>query len=160
LIAGDGPQRAELSRLVEEMSLGAHVQFLGHRSRDVLQQQLAGAWVHVVPSRLDEPFGIAAAEAMMLGTAVVASNAGGLSELVEDGRTGILVPPASVAALSSAIICLLNDRTLAEEMGSAGRRRAMTHFSLPTCVDKFIRLYESIGNNRKVPLASFLNRKI
>ena len=67
-------------------------------------------------------------EAMMLGTAVVASNAGGLSELVEDGRTGILVPLANVGALSSAIVRLLNDRTLAEAMGRGGRRRAVARF--------------------------------
>ncbi|MEO2031398.1 MAG: glycosyltransferase family 4 protein [Planctomycetaceae bacterium] len=145
LIAGDGPQRGELDRLVEHLGLGDHVQFLGHRRRDELQHQLEGAWVHVVPSRLDEPFGVAAAEAMMRGTAVVATFAGGLSELVEDDRTGVFVPRGDIGALSTAIVRLLNDRILAEQLGSAGRRRAMTHFSMTTYADKLTALYESLS---------------
>ena len=138
LVAGDGPEREPLNRLIANLNLDANVSMLGHLSQSEMERQLAPAWVQVVPSRLAEPFGLAAAEGMMRGTAVVATNAGGLTEIVQDGRTGLLVPPSNVDALAEALLHLLRNRGLAEEMGRAGRERAMAHFSHKTCIDKFI----------------------
>lgn len=148
LIAGDGPQRQALETLAEELEIRPNVEFMGHIPRHEMEQRIERAWVHVVPSQVMEPFGIAAAEAMMRGTAVVASDTGGLPEIVDHEQTGLLVPPRDVNALTSALVRILADGSLAEEMGRAGRDRALTHLSLSACVDKFLMLYESICSPR------------
>jgi len=144
LILGDGPERKELEKLAAKLALGSNVQFQGHVSQSEVERQLEHAWVHVVPSRLMEPFGIAAIEAMMRGTAVVASDAGGLAEIVDHDRTGLLVPLADEEGMAAALVRVLADCPLAEEMGQAGRERALAQFSLSSCTEKFIQLYKSI----------------
>ena len=84
----------------------------------------------------------------MRGTAVIASDTGGLPEIVDHEQTGLLVPPRDVKALSSSLVRMLTDRSLAEELGRAGRDRALTHLTLSGCADKFLLLYESICSPR------------
>lgn len=148
LIAGDGNTSAELLRLVAELDLESHVTMLGHLDHTELERRLSPAWVQVVPSRPPETFGLAAAEAMMRGTAVVASEVGGLAEIVEDERTGLLVPAGDAEALAVALLRLLKDRTLAEDMGKAGRRRALAHLSQSVFVDKVVAVYSSLCRSR------------
>ena len=102
------------------------------------------AWVQVVPSRWAEPFGMVAAEAMMRGTAVLASASGGLMEIVQNGETGILVPPNDAQPLAAAHLLLLKDRSLAEQMGRLGRKVALERFSEPIFVDRFVAQYEQL----------------
>jgi glycosyltransferase involved in cell wall biosynthesis len=144
LLAGDGPDRASLERLIDELGLKASVSVLGYRPRPELEELLAGAWVQAVPSRWEEPFGLSAAEAMMRGSAVVASRAGGLGEQVVDGETGFTVPGGDAAALSYALLRVLGDRELAEEMGRRGRTRAVAHFTEDRVVDRFVAVYEQL----------------
>lgn len=143
-IAGDGNQRAELHRLIAELALAPHVAMLGHLSQAEVDRQMASAWVQAVPSRPPETFGLTAAEAMMRGTAVVASDVGGLPELVEHTRTGLLVPSGDAESLAVALRRILQDRALAEEMGRAGRQRALAHLSESVFVDKFVDVYASL----------------
>jgi len=142
VIAGDGPQRASLERTVAGLSLGANVRFAGHLGRQQIEECFATAWVQAVPSRWREPFGIVAAEAMMRGTAVVASNGGGLAEIVQHERTGLLVPPNDANALASALLRLLSDRALTESLGSRGRDFALANLTEEIFVDRFVALYE------------------
>jgi glycosyltransferase involved in cell wall biosynthesis len=86
---------------------------------------------------------------MMRGTAVVASASGGLIELVQDGKTGFLVPPGDVDALAKALLRLLQNRELAEQMGWAGREVALANFSEETCVERFVQLYQRLCQNRR-----------
>jgi glycosyltransferase involved in cell wall biosynthesis len=81
---------------------------------------------------------------MMRGVAVVASDAGGLSEIVEDGRTGRLVRRGDPGALAEALLGILSDRELAERMGRAGRERALAHFDEERYVDRFVAIYEEL----------------
>lgn len=144
LVAGDGPERRRLARLATELGLGERARFTGHLDRDALDRQLAGAWVQVVPSLWEEPFGLVATEAMARGTAVVASAAGGLKEIVIHDETGSLVPPGDVEALAAALGRLLRDRELASRMGAAGRRRAEAFFSLEAMTSRFLDLYAAV----------------
>lgn len=144
LLAGDGPERARLRELVEALNLSSRVVMLGHLSAGEMERHFRAAWVQAVPSRWAEPFGLSAAEAMMRGTAVVASSSGGLAEIVRDGETGFLVPPGGGDALANALLKILGDRELAERMGEAGREVALAHFGQTTFVDKFISLYEAM----------------
>jgi len=81
---------------------------------------------------------------MMRGTAVVASETGGLGEIVRDGQTGFLVPPDDVDALAKALLKLLTNLELAEQMGESGREIALAHFSESTYVDRVVQLYETL----------------
>jgi glycosyltransferase involved in cell wall biosynthesis len=86
----------------------------------------------VLPSVTPEPFGRTVVEAMAAGCPPVATAAGGPLESVEDGLSGLLVPPDDAEALAGAISRLLADPALARQLGRAGRRRALEHFSLQT----------------------------
>ena len=80
----------------------------------------------------------------MRGTAVVASDIGGLAESVVHEITGLRVPPGDEHALADALVRVLSDRALAERLGDAGRERAHAHFTLNGCVARFERLYEAL----------------
>ena len=142
IIVGEGPERPELERLIGELGLDARVQLLGNVPHDQMNR-VAAAWVQVVPSRWDEPFGIVAAEAMMQGRAAIVTGTGGLAEIVADGDGGS-TPPGDVPALAAALRRLLTDRELAERFGKAAGRRALAHFSEDRFVDQFIALYERL----------------
>lgn len=122
VVAGDGPMRMHLEQLARSYGLGDKVLFTGRIPDDALYRAMKLADIVVVPSRY-EPFGIVALEAMAAAKPVIASRVGGLSEIVVDGETGILVPPEDPGALASAIESLLSNPELAREMGARGRRR-------------------------------------
>jgi glycosyltransferase involved in cell wall biosynthesis len=142
-IAGDGPAAGALRGLVRTLGMGDCVEMTGRLPRRELERRFEGAWVQAVPSRWEEPFGIVAAEAMMRGTAVVASATGGLLEIVEES-CGLLVPPVDVAALTSALVRVLSVRELAESFGAAGRRIALERFGLPRFVEAILSLYREL----------------
>ena len=144
LIAGDGPERDKLIELTEKLGITRNVTFLGHLDKGELERRFAQAWVQVVPSRWAEPFGLVAVEAMMRGTAVVASSMGGLREIVQDGETGFLVPPNDPRTLAEKLVTVLSDRTKAESMGWSGREVAETRFSLARQCDQFVSLYQQM----------------
>jgi glycosyltransferase involved in cell wall biosynthesis len=134
-----------LQALAETLGIANQVVWLGHLSREQLEQTFDRAWVQVVPSRWAEPFGNVTTEAMMRGSAVIASAVGAQPEIIVDGTTGLLVPPDDVKALSTALQRLLQNPTLAEQMGQAGRQRALVHFSEDRRTERFIELYQRLG---------------
>ena len=148
IVAGDGPDRARVERAVSACTLEANTTLLGAMSSAQLNATFANAWVQAVPSEWEEPFGLVAAEAMMRGTAVVASRTGGLTEIIEDERTGVLVRPGDTNALAQALIRLLSDRALCEQMGERARRFAIAELSDDMCVDRFLGLYDALRAQR------------
>lgn len=153
LIVGDGVERGRLERLAAELGLSPHVMMCGWLAPAEAARHVEGAWVQAVPS-FSEHFSLAAGEAAMRGTAVVASSVGGLLDVVQDGRTGFLVPPGDADALAERLLRLLRDRALAEEMGRAARERALEHFDLKTCAANFVRLYRTLCGDRAVAEAA------
>ncbi len=137
-IAGEGPLEAELRATVARLGLDDAVSFLGRvaPAAPVLER----ARVVVVPS-FGEGFGMVALEAMERGRPVIASAVGGLPEIVDDGRTGILVPPGDAGALAEAIVELAADRARAAEVGGAGRTRALAEFSQERCTARTEAVY-------------------
>ncbi len=144
IVVGDGPDRRGLERLADALGLAAHVTFTGHHCRSRMQELLGSTWVQAVPSRWEEPFGLVAAEAMMRGTAVVATRAGGLAEQVHDGETGFLVPAGDARALADALMRVLQDRALAEAMGARARAIALRDFREDGMIDRFVNLYHRL----------------
>ena len=153
-IAGAGPAEPMLRASIAELELGDSVVLHGQLGDDALQTTLARGWVHAVPSRWPEPFGITTTEAMMRGTAVVASDIGGLAESVVHESTGLLVSPGDELMLADALVRLLSDRASAERFGTAGRERAHAHFTLDGSITRFERLYDSLRSPKPLPHAS------
>lgn len=140
-IAGEGSLRNSLEQDVGRLGIAGNVSFLGWR--EDLPSVLRSWSIFVLPS-LDEGFGVAALEAMASGLPVVASDVGGLRELMQDGETGFLVPPEAPAEFAKKIRLLLENQELREKMGSAGRNRAEEDFSISTMVKKTADLYDAL----------------
>jgi len=127
-VIGTGPEEAKLKRLAVELNIAHRVRFLGYLPE--VREVLGRIQLLVMPTVHFESFGIAAVEAMAMGLPVVASQLGGLAEIVEDGRTGFLVKPGEAVELAGAIRRLMDSPDIRARMGQAGRRRAVEHFSL------------------------------
>jgi glycosyltransferase involved in cell wall biosynthesis len=146
VIGGDGPERARLEREAAELGIAASVTFCGWISPERAHELVAQATAVLVPSRI-EGFGIVALEAALMARPVVASAAGGLTEAVVDGSTGVLVPPGEPQALADAIVSLLDDPERARTLGHAGRRRALQDYTAAQYVDRWDAFYSRIGKN-------------
>jgi glycosyltransferase involved in cell wall biosynthesis len=140
VVAGDGFERPDLIRLAESLGVAKDVTFLGWVPNTDLPPYYRAAAVSVIPS-LEEGFGIPAAEAMGCETPVVASDAGGLPEVVEHGVTGLIVPRGDSSALAEAIGALLADPARAAAMGRAGRERALRLFDWDRTAEQFEHIY-------------------
>jgi len=138
-IAGRGPLEPALRALAKELGIGAAVRFLGHVSP--IQSAIERASVVVVPS-MGEGFGMVALEAMERARPVIAAAIGGLGEIVQDGVTGLLVPPGEADPLAAAIVSVASDPALARSMGEAGRARALSRFLQSFCTERTELLYE------------------
>ena len=139
-LVGDGELEAELKADVASRGLNGSVEFVGAVPQ--IWPVLASAHVFALPS-LSEAFGIAAVEAMAAGVPVVASEVGGLPEIVTPGVTGELFPPGDHEALASHLIRLLRSPDLRERMGAAGREAAQAH-SMERTVARYVALYDEM----------------
>ena len=124
----DGQERDRIEDLVQDLGLENNVRFLGRVDQDILAAYYAAADLCCLPSQ-EEPFGLAALEAMACGTPVVASAVGGLNFTVLPEQTGLLVPPGEPSQLAQAMARLLSDRSWAAHLGKASRARVEAHFS-------------------------------
>jgi glycosyltransferase involved in cell wall biosynthesis len=127
LIIGDGPERANLEKMARQLELDNHVLFLGPR-RDV--ERLLSAMDIFVLASLRESFPLSIREAMAMGCPVVATQVGGIPELIHDGETGYLVPPADGIALGKALVKLLADPELRCRVAENGRREAAAKYGI------------------------------
>jgi glycosyltransferase involved in cell wall biosynthesis len=150
-IVGDGPERERLEAELRVLELDSAVELLGERN-DV-SELLSAADVFVLSSR-SEGLPLSIVEAMAAGLPVVAASVGGVPELVVDGETGFLIPPADEAALASALERLVADADLRRRMGAAGRARAEALFDLPTFHRLHLGLYGDELAARGLPLPS------
>jgi glycosyltransferase involved in cell wall biosynthesis len=126
-IVGEGAELPRLTRLSEELGLSENVRFCGWMEDFTA---LADRWDVFVQPSLSEGFGLSILEAMAAGLPVVATMVGGIPEIVIDGATGILVPPANAEALAESISALAGDPARRATMGDNGRIRAQEDFSL------------------------------
>jgi L-malate glycosyltransferase len=141
LLVGDGPLRHSLELLARELRIASRVKFLGDR-RDV-PAVLAAVDISVVPSRTESLANVVL-ESMAAGKPVVASNVGGLPEVVHHAKTGLLVRAGDENELASAIELLISRPDLREEYGRAGQQFVRTNFSAARLRDEHLRLYDEL----------------
>jgi len=142
VIAGQGELRAALERQIREHRLEKHVTLLGFRT-DILS--LHKAFDVFVMSSVTEGLGTSLLDAMACGRPIVATAAGGIPEVIENGRTGFLVPPRDHAAMANAIVRLLNDAALRRRMGETGLATARERFSVERMVLDTVRVYQRVA---------------
>jgi N-acetyl-alpha-D-glucosaminyl L-malate synthase BshA len=136
LLAGDGPELATARRLARELGVAERVHFLG--AQENVMPLLSMADLFLLPSE-QESFGLAALEAMACEVPVVASNAGGLPELIDHGTTGFLHPVGAVEAMAESGMALLADSALHDRIAAAALRRVRQRF----CAEKIVPMYEA-----------------
>jgi glycosyltransferase involved in cell wall biosynthesis len=138
-----------LEALAQRLGVAHRVVFRGKISPDELQASYARAAVCVLPSVLDargdtEGLGVVLLEAMNHGTPVIASRVGGIPDIVEDGESGLLVPPGDADALAAAVRRVRDDPALARRLGEAGRRRLREQFSWSAIVQRWLDVYAGL----------------
>ena len=142
LILGSGPERALLEQEARKAGVSDRVDFLGSKPRTEVADHLAASDAFLFPTERDEAAPLVPLEAMAAGLPVVASDIGGGAELIESGKTGLLVPPASVDSLAGAIDSLLADDALRRRMGEAARERIVERYTIEAMTRQTVAVYE------------------
>lgn len=139
--SGDAAYEARLRAMVEVLGLERRVHFAGFQKS--VFPCLAAMDLYVHPA-LMEGFGIAVLEAMAMRKPVVATATGGLPEIVQDGETGMLVPPGDAGALARAVSSLLQDPGRRKQFGEAGRARVAAQFTAEAMMDRLTSGYDTV----------------
>jgi glycosyltransferase involved in cell wall biosynthesis len=143
-IIGDGPARARLAILAWALRLRDRVEFMGTLEGAALEAAVSSSIAIVLPSLAEETAGLVAAEQMMRGRVIVASDIGGLGEIV--GRAGMKFPPGDVVALTECLRRVLADPELRCTLGRAARTRALKNFTQQKMVADHMQLYTRLLN--------------
>ena len=145
LVVGTGPEEDHLHRMAVELGLTEVIVFAGFRTD--IPQVLNTLDVFVLASQR-EGLGVSLLEASCCGLPIVASNVGGIPEIVQDGVTGLLVPPADSNALADKIAYLLEHREEARRLGRSARELIREKFSVETMVSAYWDLYHELAQQR------------
>lgn len=145
-VIGKGPEQPALERRAKELGLNGAVEFLGYLPREQAEIELARALAVVMPSVGGEVFGLAAAENMLCGRAVVASDLGALAEVV--GDAGYVFPVADAGALADRLEALCRQPDRAAQIRRRARERIRTHFTVEQMSQRHAELYAEIAAKR------------
>ncbi len=140
VIVGEGSVEGDLRALARELGTD-RVEFAGHKSGEALRRLVAESQFVVLPSRWYENLPFAIMEAMACSKPVVASNLGGIPEMVDDGATGMLFPMGDVDALADRLRRMLGDRPAREEMGRRGREKAERLYGREVHYERIMEIY-------------------
>ena len=139
VVVGDGPERSNLENLAQKLGMNNRVHFLGYRS-DV-NKILPQFDIFTLPS-FGEGFGLVLLEAMACGKAVVATDVMSIPEIVQQGKSGLLVPAQDVSALAEALDTLIANPELRDQLGKAGFQRLKREFTVERMVRKTVEVYQ------------------
>ena len=145
LLVGDGPELGTVFRVGRELGVHDRIDAIG--AQEAIIPLLSAADVFLLPSA-QESFGLAALEAMSCGVPVVASNVGGLPEVIEPGVTGFLHPPTDLDAMAESAIAVLTDPALHASIANAARESVCARFSADQIVPTYEAYYESVMEKR------------
>lgn len=146
LLVGDGDERAELEAQSRALGLGSRAHFTGWR--EDVPEMLALCDLFALPS-FGEHFGRVLVEAMAMGKAVVATDAGGVPEIVVHDECGLLVPPDDPRAMAAALLTLLRDPVRSERLGQSGRQRAEARFDIARHAEAVAGVYSQVLEGRR-----------
>jgi len=141
LLAGDGQRRKEFEERARNLGIGNHFYFLGRR--DDIPRILSCCDIGVLPSKA-EGLPNAVLEYLAAGLPTIASRVGGNAEIIEDGKTGLLVPAGDSAALADALLRLLRNPSLADELGKSGRQFVAAEFTFQRLIEKTDQMYTDL----------------
>jgi glycosyltransferase involved in cell wall biosynthesis len=149
-VVGDGPQKLELEELAVAEGVGGRVTFTGSIEADELSRRFHDADALVLPALRDakgdvEGLGVVLIEALAAGTPVIASESGGIVDIVRHEETGLLVPPGDPARLAGAIARYRDDPTLASRLAERGREHVRSDFSWDRIIDRLETLYRELA---------------
>ncbi len=142
LVIGSGAEKNTLKNLAKTLALEDVIKFIGPAYADI-PLYLSCIDIFVLPS-VKEGLGLALLEAMSAGKPCVGSDIGGISDIIEDGINGCLVPVGDTEAIGGAILRLLDDKVLSEEMGRRGKEIVKEKFSIDLMANKMIKLYQEV----------------
>ena len=135
--AGEPGYKRYLEEISREIGVDRHVQFLPFT--DDVPRLMSALDIFILPS-FAETYGLVVIEAMAMEKPIIATNAGGVPEILTDGKTGLLVEPRNAEAIANAIIKILDDEKLPTTLGRAAREDALRRFSMDRCVDALLGL--------------------
>jgi glycosyltransferase involved in cell wall biosynthesis len=141
VIVGDGEERSFLMQLVKKLKIDRHVTFAGRIPSALVPQAYSAADVVVVPSIWPDPFPYVPLEALAMKTPVIASNVGGLPEVVRHKKNGLLVRLYNVEELANAVQNILSDEHQAQQMGLEGRMIVEKEYTLSLMLERYKKLY-------------------
>lgn len=149
LLVGDGPERARLERYIAAHNLGQHVTLVGWVEPGEIIDYYNAADVFVGPSIVSrsgwqEAMGLVFAEALAMGLPVVATNTGGIADVVAHGKTGFLVQQKSPQAIYDALTELYNDPSLRKRMSQSGRQHIEQHFAWGSVMSQYTKVFEDL----------------
>ncbi len=143
-VYGSGPERASLRRLIEEKGMERIAQIKTPVPQADLRTIYNRASV-VVLNSTEEGFGLALTEAMLCRRAVIGADSGGIVDIIEHEKTGLLFEPDNVPALTEAIVRILKDEQLRSRLAEAGYQKALNGFSSDAAAKKFAELYRELA---------------
>ncbi|WP_346293303.1 glycosyltransferase [Sphaerothrix gracilis] len=154
-VVGDGEDRASLEDQVKQLGLQKIVEFVGYQSQSSVREYLKQTDIFVLPS-FAEGVPVVLMEAMATQIPVIATRIAGISELVDDGYSGYLVPPGNTASLREKIEVLLQDADRRQEMGRRGRQKIEAEFSISSEAKKFKQVMDSrLRKTIQTPIQAF-----
>jgi glycogen(starch) synthase len=145
-IAGDGSEKASLQKLAVESGIADRIHFSGWVSPEKIPELINEHSLVVMPSRWQEPFGLAALQAAQMGRPLIASITGGIPEIVIDGVTGKLFENENLSALTEALASLLENPELGATLGRQARAHVLEHFDFGRFVTAYENLYARVQN--------------
>ncbi|HTA80235.1 MAG TPA: N-acetyl-alpha-D-glucosaminyl L-malate synthase BshA [Terracidiphilus sp.] len=144
ILVGDGPDRSAAEWLAHDLGINDKIHFLGKQER--VNELLPLADLMLMPSQL-ESFGLAALEAMACRVPTIATQVGGVPELIDDGVSGLLYPVGDVEAMAEGAIGLLKDRNRLEVMRDEARKTARSRFCATLVLPLYVKYYEQVLNS-------------
>jgi glycosyltransferase involved in cell wall biosynthesis len=140
---GDGPSRTSLEQLAKQLEVASRIRWHGQLSQSELPPLYQRAAAVVVPS-VDEGLGLVAVEALLCETPVVAFDSGGLRDVIQHNKTGLLVPPGDRVALAAALDDLLSRGGRGSDLGRAGRIYALSAFAPESAARRYADIYRQV----------------
>lgn len=147
ILAGSGEEETSLKRLTKELGITDRVHFFGMANRQQAMALFKGCEFYVLPSR-KEPQGIVLLEAMISQKAVIATNVGGIPEVLIDGETGILVPSEDPTALADAMKKMATDQETRERMATKGYQRSLD-YDWENITNQYIEAYQEVLSSKR-----------